>query len=49
MKSDRERRTNETDRRETVTTPAAKRAWTKPDFTEVVACAEIGAYAYRAG
>lgn len=49
MKLEQQRRTTDTDRREAATTPAAKRAWTKPDFTEVVVCAEIGAYAFRAG
>lgn len=49
MKTERERRTTESDRRETQSSPAAKRAWAKPEITEVLACAEIGAYAFRAG
>jgi hypothetical protein len=48
MKTDRNRRSQDTDRRETPSTPAPRTAWTRPDFTEVLACAEIGAYAFRA-
>jgi coenzyme PQQ precursor peptide PqqA len=46
-------KTSSTDRRETPaprrdakTTPA--RAWKRPDFTEMSACAEIGAYIFTA-
>lgn len=49
MKTDHHRRTAEPARREAPTAAAPRPAWTRPDFTEVLACAEIGAYAFRAG
>lgn len=48
MKTDRTERETRTERRETPSTPAQSRAWSKPGYTEVVTCAEIGAYAFRA-
>ncbi len=44
MKND--RRDERTDRRDT--RKRAPRAWTKPEFTELSACAEIGAYVFTA-
>ena len=41
-----QRRETRTERRETRKT--APRAWQKPDFVELSACAEIGAYAFTA-
>jgi hypothetical protein len=45
MKTD--RRETETPRREAKTAPAP-RTWKRPDFVEMSACAEIGAYAFTA-
>ena len=44
MKND--RRDDRAPRRET--RKPAPRAWAKPDFVELSACAEIGAYAFTA-
>lgn len=48
MKNQRQRSNTEPKRGETETASAARGTWTRPDFTEVLVCAEIGAYAFRA-
>lgn len=49
MQNHRNRSSAEPRRRETTTSASApKTAWTKPDYTEILLCAEIGAYAFRA-
>ncbi|MEZ4391183.1 MAG: pyrroloquinoline quinone precursor peptide PqqA [Polyangiales bacterium] len=47
MKNQRQRNNTEPKRGETATAPS-RGTWTRPDFTEVLVCAEIGAYAFRA-
>ena len=48
MTTKRSRQSKDATPRETPTAPAAKTQWTRPDFAEILACAEIGAYAFRA-